>query len=185
MLDALRSTAAPAPLPPVATARTSLSLPVMTVDRVTLAGPLPNLAQKLAPIIDQVAQAGYPEVAARLRKARFQVTDGKAFGMEYYAAAYPLTGTVALHPRLFETLEPKEIASILLHEGIHLKQGMLKKALGNVTSVGGRFLKYNSAEKEAYLAQWQAMTKLGITSGEIYYATRYALEEMGVLPPEA
>lgn len=181
MLEAISRTAASTLAVPSAAPKASPPPPA-ALDRLTLSSAPLTLQQKLAPIIHEIDRAGYPEVAAKLRQARFKVTDGKAMGIEYYAAAYPLTGTVALHPQLFETLEPKEIASVLLHEGIHLRQGLFKKTVGNVTSLGGRFLKYNHAEKEAYLAQWQAMPKLGIKGGEIYYTAQYALEEMGVLP---
>lgn len=138
-----------------------------------------ELRARLEPVFQMMAAAGFSKEANRVRRARLVLTDGKAFGVEYYAAAYPFN-LVCFNRTLFKDLTTKELASILIHESTHLDQGLLLKGYSNLRSWGGRHLKADLAEKEAYLKQQRANAALGLTSGEIVWTTNEALKAMGL-----
>jgi hypothetical protein len=173
-----------APVP--ATVRTPATTPgaLGRPDTLTMSVDKGNIKAQLAPIFAMIDQAGYPEITQRLRHAHFILTDGKSFGVEYYAAAMGL-GIVAFSRDAFKTLTPKELASVLIHEGTHLGQGAGLKLFSGLKSHGGRELKDNLAEKEAYLKQWEAMGPLGLKNGEIYWTCLEGLHDMGIYPDVA
>jgi Zn-dependent protease with chaperone function len=138
-----------------------------------------NLKARLEPVLQLMTAAGFAKEAARVRRAHIKLTEGKAFGVEYYAAAYPFN-VICLNRHTFQNLSPKELASVLIHEGTHLDQSLVVKGYSNIRSLGGRQLAHDVAEKEAYLKQQRANERLGLTSGEIYWTTNEALKEMGV-----
>lgn len=183
MVDAVRSPSLLLPLPaPVAT-RLAAAAPaaVLGADRLERTSG-PSLKSRLEPAIALVARAGHPEIAARLRRAHFIETNGKTRlgNVEYYAAAMP-GGLVFIDRKVFgkNSLSTAELASVLLHEGVHLRQNPWMKLWWGMKVTYGK-QKVDPAEKEAYLVQWSAMKALGLKGGEIYWAVAEALREMGV-----
>jgi hypothetical protein len=168
-------------VPPPVTAASKSPLGMDTVQAPTLSEA--NLRTRLEPVLTLMAAAGFSKEANRVRRAHIKLTEGKAFGVEYYAAAYPFN-VVCLNRHTFKNLTNKELASVLIHESTHLDQSLLLKGYSNVRSLGGRNLKNDLAEKEAYLKQQRANERLGLTSGEIFWTTNEALKDMGIAVKE-
>lgn len=139
----------------------------------------------LAPAFDRLIQAGYGDAVAALRKARFRVTDGKFLKVEYYAATN-FMNTISLAADHFLSLGPAGQAGVLLHESVHLRQGVAYRTASTISSGYGLSFKRNFAEIAAYKVQWEACPKLGLKESgpdsEIYWEARTALEEAGILP---
>ena len=132
----------------------------------------------LKPVFALMVQAGFAKEAARVERAHFVLTGGKSGKVDYYAAAMPMN-IVSFNRETFKELSPKEIASVLVHEGTHLDQSLLLKAYGGIGADKGLKPEKDIAERQAYLRQAVANRRLGVTTGEIYWATAEVLHAMG------
>lgn len=144
-----------------------------------------QIKEFLAPVFNKLGQAGYGDTVAVLKKSRFRVTNGKFLNVEYYAATSSFN-KIALSGKDFFDLGQPGMASVLLHESVHLRQSLLKRVGSTIISGWGKLPKLNFSEIEAYKVQWAAMDKLGLndrgSDSVIYFTAQIALQDAGVLP---